>query len=99
MCDSGRGKINLEDPSIDHPHKGRAIAPMTSALRGVLLEAQRGALSDFVIEWAGKRVASVKRGVKAAGRGAGLATVSPHVLRHSAAVRMAEDGIPMEEIG
>jgi len=23
-CDFERGKINLEDPAIDHPHKGRA---------------------------------------------------------------------------
>jgi integrase len=97
-CDFDRSKINLEDPTISYPHKGRAIVPMTAALCSALVEARRGALTDFVIEWAGKRVASVKRGIKAAGRRAGLATVSPHMLRHSAAVRMAEDGVPMEEI-
>jgi integrase len=97
-CDFERGKINLEDPAINQPHKGRAIVPMTEALRSVLLEAQRGALSDFVIEWAGKRVASVKRGIKAAGARADLGNIAPHMLRHSAAVRMAEDGVPMEEI-
>lgn len=35
---------------------------------------------------------------KAAGRRAGVGNVSPKILRHSAAVRMAEDGVPMEEI-
>src|SRR5262245_17031551 len=97
-CDFERGKINLEDPTIDHPHKGRAIVPMTDGLRIALIEAHRGALTDFVIEWAGKRVASVKRGIKAAGLRADVGKVTPHMLRHSAAVRMAEDGVPMEEI-
>jgi integrase len=97
-CDFERSKINLEDPTIMHPHKGRAIVPMTAALRSALMEARRGALTPFVIEWAGKRVASVKRGIKAAGLRAGISKVAPHILRHSAAVRMAEDGVPMEEI-
>jgi integrase len=97
-CDFERGKINLEDPAIDHPHKGRAIVPMTDGLRIALTEARRGALTEFVIEWAGKRVASVKRGIKAAGLRAEVGKVTPHTLRHSAAVCMAEDGVPMEEI-
>src|SRR5262249_689351 len=97
-CDFERGKINLEDPTIDHPHKGRAIEPMTDGWRIALIEAHRGALTDFVIEWAGKRVASVNRGIKAAGLRADVGKVTPHMLRHSAAVRMAEDGVPMEEI-
>ena len=97
-CDFERGKINLEDPTISHPHKGRAIVPMTKGLRVSLLEAQRGALSSYVIEWAGERVKSVKRGTNAAGARSGVGKVTPHMLRHSAAVRMAEDGVPMEEI-
>jgi integrase len=71
---------------------------MTDALRGALTEARRGALTEFVIEWAGKPVASVKRGIKAAGLRAKIGKATPHMLRHSAAVRMAEDGVPMEEI-
>jgi hypothetical protein len=51
-----------------------------------------------VIEWAGENVASVKRGVAKAGERAGIGHVTAHMLRHSAAVHMAEDGIPMEEI-
>src|SRR5262249_46842642 len=97
-CYFDRNKIDLEDTTIGRPHKGRAIVPMTTALRAVLAEAQRGALSDYVIEWAGKRVASVKRGIKAAGIKSGAGKVTPHMLRHSAAVCMAEEGIPMEEI-
>jgi hypothetical protein len=43
-CDFERDKIYLEDPTLTQPHKGRAIVPMTAALRSVLLEAKGGAL-------------------------------------------------------
>jgi integrase len=97
-CDFERGLIDLRNPSITRPHKGRAIVPMNRTVRAALLESREGALSPYVIEWAGQRVASVKRGLRRAAKLAGLAGVSPHVLRHSAAVHMAEAGVPMEEI-
>jgi integrase len=71
---------------------------MNDQLREDLLDAKKGAMSPFVIEWAGNRVKSIKKGLKAAGKAAGLPEVSPHVLRHSAAVWMAEDGHSMSEI-
>jgi integrase len=44
-------------------------------------------------------VNSVKRGLKTAAAAASIkASVSPHLLRHSAAVHMAEAEIPMDEI-
>jgi integrase len=67
-CDFDRGLIDLRDPNIGRPHKGRAIVPMNRSIRAALLEARGGALSDHVIEWAGRRVASVKRGLKFAAR-------------------------------
>lgn len=97
-CDFKRGQIILRDPNMITPHKGRAIVPMNRDLRAALLEAKRGALSEYVIEWAGKKVKSVKRGLREAARKAGLGNVHPHLLRHSAAVHMAEAGIPMSEI-
>ncbi|WP_264046972.1 tyrosine-type recombinase/integrase [Methylobacterium flocculans] len=93
-----RGKIDLEDPEITVAHKGRAVVPLTRTLRLRLLEAQRGTRSDFVIEWNGERVGSVKKGLATAAKNAGLPHVHPHMLRHSAAVRQAEAGVPMEEI-
>jgi integrase len=98
-CDFERGLIDLRNPDIRRPHKSRAIVPMNRAARAALLEAKEGALSDYVIEWAGKRVASVKRGLKATARAAGIdISVSPHLFRHSAAVHMAEAGIDMDTI-
>ncbi|WP_254437311.1 tyrosine-type recombinase/integrase [Ruegeria arenilitoris] len=49
-------------------------------------------------EWAGEPMKSIKKGFKAAAVAAGLPDVSPHVLRRTAAVHMAEAGIPMDEI-
>lgn len=98
-CNFDSGLIDLRDPSIARPHKGRAVVPMNRSLRAALLEAKAGALSAYVIEWAGERVGSVKRGLKSAARAAGIKeAVSPHLLRHSSACHMAEAGIPMSEI-
>jgi integrase len=97
-CDFERELIDLRNPAITTPHKGRAIVPMNRTVKAALLEAKAGTLSGFVIEWAGKKVAAVKRGLRASAKRAGVGPVSPHMLRHSAAVHMAEAGIPMEEI-
>lgn len=97
-CDFNGSRIDLRDPKLSAPHKGRAIVPMLRTARAALLEARQGALSDYVIEWAGRPVKSVKRGLSVAAKRAGLKHVSPHMLRHSAAVHMAEDRVSMEEI-
>jgi integrase len=88
----------LRNPTITRRHKGRAIVPITRTLKAALLEARQGALSNHVIEWAGKPVQKPRRALARAGRNAGIGHVHPHLLRHSAAVHMAEDGVPIEEI-
>jgi integrase len=94
--DFERGLIRLSGEA--GRRKGRATVPMTQEARNALLAAQEAALSDFVIEWAGKPVKRVVKGFKAACLRAGLDDVSPHVLRHTAAVWMAEAGNSMSEI-
>lgn len=96
--DLDRGRIDLRNPALTTPHKGRAIVPMTNTLRAALLGAKAGALTEHVIEWGNSPIVSMKKAIAAAGRRAKLGRVSPHMLRHSAAVHMAEDGVPMEEI-
>lgn len=78
--------------------KGRATVPINGVAMAALQEARRGALTDHVIEWKGEPVASIKTGFYAAVEAAKLDGVSPHVLRHTAAVWMAESGVDMEEI-
>jgi len=78
--------------------KGRATVPMTQRLRAALSEAREGAVTPWVVEYAGRRVTTIKRGFNAAAARAGLPDVTPHVLRHTSAVWMAEAGVSMHEI-
>lgn len=92
------GRISLDNPSRDRTSKGRATVPMARELVGVLQEAREEALTENVIEWAGKPVKSIKKAIKRTSERAGLEGVTPYVLRHTAAVWLAEGGVPMEEI-
>lgn len=95
--DFERGQIDLRADSTG-PRKGRAVVPMNAGLREALLEAKEGAQTDFVIEWALGPVASIKTGFNAAVKAAGLTGVSPHVLRHTAAVHLVAAGTPMSKV-
>lgn len=78
--------------------KARATVPMTGKLRLVLREAKKAALTDYVIEYGQKPVASVRTALRKAAARAKVPGVTPHVLRHTAATWMAMDGVPIEEI-
>lgn len=95
--DLDRGQVNLRTDDTG-PRKGRAVVPVNSTLRAALMEARKAALSDHVIEWAGGPVKSIRKGFKRAVENAKLTDVTPHVLRHTAAVHMAEAGVPMSRI-
>lgn len=95
--DLERGQIRLR-ADIEGPRKGRATVPINATLRAALTAAREAALSDYVVEWAGGRVRSIRRGFQRACDNAGLHGVGHHTLRHSAAVHMAEAGVPMEVI-
>jgi len=96
QIDFVRGEINL-GKSVGN--KGRARVPMNTSARRALEEAYEGRLTDeAVVEYAGGPVKSIKKGFSLACKRAGLEGVHPHVLRHTAAVWMAEAGVPMAEI-
>jgi integrase len=95
--DLARGQINLRVDQ-EGPRKGRAVVPINDTLRAALSNAAEMALSDHVIEWAGSPVKSIRKGFTKAVDNAELKGVSPHTLRHTAAVRMAAAGIPMQKI-
>jgi integrase len=96
--DVERGLIHYADPTIARTNKGRATTPINDLARNALVEAKRGATSPYVIEWAGQRVKSVKKGLATASARAGLPPVTPHMFRHTAASIMAESGVPFSEI-
>lgn len=90
-------RLDLRAPDRKETSKGRSVVPINDTALASLKEARKGATTNFVIEWGGKPVASVKKGVRLSGERAGV-TVTPHVLRHTAAVWMAEAGNSMSEI-
>jgi integrase len=96
--DLERGLIHYQDPAVFKTKKGRATTPINALASSALTDARTGATTPFVIEWAGQRVMSVKKGLATAGERAGVAWATAHVFRHSAASIMAESGVPMEEI-
>jgi len=96
--DFERKMIQLRNPFDRSRRKGRATVPMNDSLCVELEAAKKGSMTPFVIEWAGAPVKSIKRGLKAAGAAIGRPDVSPHMLRHSAAVWLAEDGHSMWEV-
>ena len=78
--------------------KGRSVVPINSLAYSYLCSYKDKATTRFVIEYGGQKVFRINKGLKAWARKVALPDLSPHVFRHSAAVWMAEDGIPMEEI-
>lgn len=95
-------RINFERKLIDlgkGTHiKKRAVVPMNEAAEEALREAYKARLSDHVIEFGGKGITTLSKGFYATMKRAGLEKVTPNVLRHTAAVWMAESGVPMTEI-
>lgn len=95
--DFERGVINLRLPD-GVTRKGRAVVPMNRMARAALEAAYEARLSDHVVEWAGKRVRSIRKGYAAALDRAGLHNVNIHQIRHSVAVRMLQAGQPIEVV-
>ncbi|MFC3059641.1 tyrosine-type recombinase/integrase [Paenirhodobacter populi] len=95
--DMVRGQINLRVDGLG-PRKGRAVVPINGTLRAALTTAKERAMSEYVVEYAGAKIGSIKKGFHTACENAKLKGITPHVLRHTAAVHMVEAGIPIAEV-
>lgn len=84
--------VDLNKPGRRKTKKRRAVVPIAAALRPVLLRAYEERESDFVLDHEGGRI---DKDVKRVAKAAGVAGVSPHVLRHTAATHMARRGVPL----
>lgn len=96
QVDFKRGLVDLGE---GHGNKRRAIVPMNADLRRALEAAKEMACTDFVVEYAGRQVGTIKNGFEAACIRVGIEGVTPHVLRHTCATWQVMKGISYEEIG
>lgn len=78
--------------------KRRATVPINAVALAELQAARAVAVSDYVIEYHGRPVKSVKKAFARACTKAGIADCSPHVLRHTAATHMVLAGVPLTEV-
>lgn len=95
--DLERRIINFRNPELFETNKGRAIVPINDSALRYLLEAKKGARTPYVIEYADSRIKHVRSAMADFSRRLPF-KISAHMFRHSAAVWMAEGGIPMAEI-
>jgi integrase len=95
--DMTRGLIDLRNPRKPETHKGRAIVPLNTTATTALSEAHRHATCNSVIEYHSHGLLNVHHSISKLGKQIGI-KVTPHMLRHTAAVWMAEAGVPMSEI-
>lgn len=95
--DFRHGTIDFNPTGRHQTNKRRTVVPMNSRARTALEEARKGALTDYVIEYAGQPVKSVKKAIRSAAARSGI-PCSPHVFRHTAGVWMAQADVPMQKI-
>ena len=86
VIDFGRGTGN----------KRKTVIPINPALVAVLAEAKTAAQSRYVIEYHGRRCASIGRGFSAAVKRSGIAHCTPHDLRRTAGSWMLQAGLSIE---
>ncbi|MCX9148367.1 site-specific integrase [Erythrobacter sp. WG] len=100
QVDFRRGVIDFNDPSRARTVKRRSRIPIPDRLMTFLrLARERGSDIGFVINRDGRRLQDVKRSFARACRIAGLDNVTPHTLRHTCGTWMAQQGVPLFEIG
>lgn len=92
-----QGTIDYRPAGREVTNKRRTVVPMNANARAALEEAYPARLTDHVIEYGGKPVRSVKKAIQRLAERTGI-PVSPHVLRHSCAVWMAQADVPMQKI-
>jgi len=99
--DFEKRRIHYTLPDEKKPRKKRPVSPINETLLRALQKARESEESErckWVIQYGGQRVRSVKKAFAAACERAKLESVTPHVLRHTCAVWLAEAGTSMPEI-
>jgi integrase len=93
----GHETIDFGD-DIGNKRRGLTAIAGIPRLVAALRAAKEAATSPYVIEYKGERVKDVKTAMAAACRRAGVADVSPHVLKHTAITWMVQGRMSFEQI-
>ena len=97
--DLERRVVDFDNPERQITKKRRGAVKIARDLAAALADARSLALSDHVIEYAGRPVADIKKGFRGAVARAGLPDwVTPHALKHSVVSWLAEDGYTVDRI-
>lgn len=97
--DFGKGLVRLSKAGRPETKKRAATVPIGAAMVRYLKRHHRIATTGNVLEWRGRAAGNIKKGFAAAVKRAGLGKeITPHILRHSVATWLVEDGIPLEEV-
>jgi len=97
QVDFKTGLVDFNDPDIPMPHrrKGRAVVPMSNALRTLLEGLPKDCI--YVISKGGKRLRDFRVAWRQVMEKAGL-DITPHILRHTVATQLAQKNVPMPQI-
>jgi integrase len=97
-------RVNFKTGMIDYlpagrhqTNKRRVKVSMNKTSRRALQKAYDARTTDYVIEYGGGPIDSVKKAIARVAKKTGI-KCSPHVFRHTAGVWMAEADVPMEKI-
>lgn len=97
QVDFHHGTIDYRAPGRVQTNKRRTVVPMNATARAALKEAFEARETDHVIEYARGPVKSVKKAIERLAKATEI-PFSPHVLRHTCAVWMAQADVPMQKI-
>lgn len=81
----------------DHKNKRRSIIPINDILLEFLQEAYEASTCDYVVEYGGGQIKSIRKGFSQTAKRAGI-YATPHMLRHTCAMVIAESGRAMQEV-
>jgi integrase len=78
--------------------KERSTVPINSTLFKELSAAKASAETNYVVEYQGKPVGNIRKSFDRAVERSGITVCTPHDLRHTAAMFMVDEGVPLERI-
>lgn len=94
QVDMDAGLIYLNPAGRQQTAKKRPVVPIVRDLMPMMIRAKKEATGEYVLDHPG----AIRSTFDSAVTRAGLKDVSPHVLRHTRAVHMAQDGVSLYAI-